>query len=309
MKKKFKILIMAISVIAMLFSFAIASSAETYITEGPDIGSLTYNDKFTEPVLFTSGNVVKAFFNGGNESFESYISYGDSDKTLDIYVIEGSWGSYACIIDMADFRDFCSLYNISDASSCREFLINNYLRDELGNLLPSDSTTDFIDFHFNNLGTGFDDPVIEKIFNYMNYDEITQEDLQDKYDEGKVEGVEEFKSSEEYTNVLNNRYSTGYAEGIEAFKVSKAYTDALEVQYSTGKTDGVTEFKKSVAFANSLKAEYDEGYNAGVTDTEGQVVKNEFTKVISVFIGVMAFGIILMSVLGVTSKLKKKKHR
>ncbi len=144
---------------------------------------------------------------------------------------------------------------------------------------------------------------------FMNFNSsmLTDEDLQDKYDEGKVDGVEEFKSSEEYTNILNNKYSTGYTEGIESFKASTAYTDALDLEYSNGKVAGVNDFKASVEFKNTLKAQYNEGYDNGVSDTQGVNAKNETTKLISILIGVLGFGILFMAVLSGVGAFKKKR--
>ena len=142
---------------------------------------------------------------------------------------------------------------------------------------------------------------------------ITEEDLQIKYEEGyaqgEIDGVTEYKQSEEYTIAINNSYSNGYTTGVSDYKKSDGYATALSTQYSIGKTAGVSEYKASVEFMKTLKAEYNEGYDNGVADTQGQAVKNEVTKLLSIFIGVLGFGIILMAVLGVASKFKKKAKR
>lgn len=217
----------------------------------------------------------------------------------------------ALLISPSNLREFMSFKNLTSLDEFFTFVSEEYYNDlYLSSLNPNIDKEWFGNIHYmfnyfilsdgesegNYYISAFEDLFLEA----LNYSEFTSDSLDAKYNEGVEAGKAEGKTE---------GYTEGFAEGMESFKESEAYANALQVQYATGKTDGVTEFKKSVAFKNTLKGEYDNGYDAGVADTEGQVVKNEFTKVLSIFIGVMGFGIILMSVLGIASKFKKKAKR
>lgn len=279
MKRKFKIIFAIVAVMAMLFAFAISSSASTYVD---------WNDFDFTGNPSSSPNIYTNELSNG--SFES-----SSPESFGFFTLYSSSGGEAYGLVNVEFWDSLIVqYDIKNSSEWVSVLIPKLA--ELGYVDSEHYAWSY-------------EALINSEFLYASYLDwkqeqslyFTQSDLDAKYNEGVEAGKAEGKTE---------GYTEGFAEGIESFKESEAYANALQVQYATGKTDGVTEFKKSVAFKNTLKGEYDNGYDAGVADTEGQVVKNEFTKVLSIFIGVMGFGIILMSVLGVTSKFKKKvKHR
>lgn len=285
MKRKFKILIMVISIVAMLFAFAIVSNASDYInTEGVVLGfdpSCTFN-------VYT--NIDHDFESSCDETFGFAIL--STSNSLEL--------GYA-LINIEFWDSVITEYNVVNSNGFID-LINEFC--ELGYV---DGTTSEWNYEaFTNS---------EGLYNaYLKWkNQITEEDLETKYNEGyaqgETDGVTEYKESEEYTSALNNKYSTGYAEGIESFKASTAYTDALDLQYSNGKVAGVTEFKNSIAFANALKAEYEEGYDAGVLDTQGVNTKNETTKLISILIGVAGFGILFMAVLSAVGAFKKRRAK
>lgn len=286
MKRKFKILILTISVIAMLFAFVVVSSAAE---------NSSHLDVFYED----SSNLL-----GAPSCTEGLIPFGEGKS---LYILSLMGEKRGLIVDSSLLQEFCSLNNLSSVSDFTSYLYIYYATTPEGEY-QYPGLSDFERESISNFANGF--YCSEDLFQEaLSYKRITSDTVIEKYNQGKVEGVEEFKSSEEYTNVLNNRYSTGYAEGIEAFKVSKAYTDALDLQYSNGKVAGVTEFKNSVLFANTLKAEYEEGYDAGVLDTQGVNTKNETTKLISILIGVIGFGILFTAVLSAVGAFKKKRAK
>ena len=222
------------------------------------------------------------YFSSFDSVNEINIPYGDNKN---LYFASFCAQKCGFVVDSSALRDFCSFVELE-----------YFYAENLDDLKYPEIANTYIGPFENFKQCDIDDLFLEA----LNYSEFTSDSLDAKYNEGVEAGRAEGKTE---------GYTEGFAEGMESFKESEAYANALQVQYATGKTDGVTEFKKSVAFKNTLKGEYDNGYDAGVADTEGQAVKNEFTKVLSIFIGVMGFGIILMSVFGVASKFKKKSKR
>ena len=312
MKRKFKILIMAISVIAMLCVFAISSSAQDFSNVNSE-GFEFYSSDYTQALCAPSVS-------------EIIIPFGDNEN---LYICTLRGIRCGLIIDSFALQKICFLHDVSNRTEFVNFLREYRSLTPEGEYVYPNMTQEisleieaFLDYS-DITSSEYDDLFMAA----LNHTEISSSDLGNKYNEGKLagveeykssdeyinsinsaisSGVEEYKSSDEYTTALNNKYSAGYTEGIEAFKVSKAYTDALDLQYSNGKVAGVTEFKNSVSFANTLKAEYEEGYDAGVLDTQGVNTKNETTKLISILIGVIGFGILFTAVLSAVGAFKKK---
>lgn len=123
------------------------------------------------------------------------------------------------------------------------------------------------------------------------------DDLQAKYDEGKVAGATEYKSSEEYATALNNKYSAGYTEGIESFKSSEEYTTVLNSKYNDGFVNGTAEgalaYTKSDAYKTALADKYDEGYDDGFVEGEAQFDIAPFIGVISIM-ALISIGIVIV---------------
>ena len=260
MKRKFKILILAVSVIAMLLAFAITSSAMSRdLTEVRDDYWYIYD-------------------------IETSMYYG--------VVYEGSNSLMEVTLD------YVGILN-NGAEALIEDIIEDLENDPTNGRysLPHEGSSS--EFEFEEVFSA----VIEKLTNFKTF-------LEKKYSQSDIDNeVDKYKSSEEYALILNNKYLTGYTEGMESFKSSDAYTNALDLQYSNGKTAGVTEYKSSTEYANALKAEYDEGYDNGVTDTRGENTKNDTTKLISILIGVLGFGILCMGVFSAVSTFKKKRAK
>ena len=83
------------------------------------------------------------------------------------------------------------------------------------------------------------------------------------YEEGKIDGVTEYKTSNEYTNTLNEKYVEGKADGMLEYKASSEYFNELNQKYTEGKTEGVTVYKNSTEYKNTLSAKYSTGFADG----------------------------------------------
>lgn len=302
------------------------SDLDNAVIEGKEAGveeyknSTEYKLELLEEVKKVTGGEsygVKVFGNfdfsirPNKDFYEVVLPFGENGEKLLYIGANLDESNPALFISPSNLREFMSFKNLTSVDEFFTFVSEEYYNDlYLSSLNPNIDKEWFgnIGYIFNHCilsdgeseGYYYISAFADFFLEAFNYSEFTSDSLDAKYNEGVEAGKAEGKTE---------GYTEGFAEGMESFKESEAYANALQVQYATGKTDGVTEFKKSVAFKNTLKGEYDNGYDAGVADTEGQAVKNEFTKVLSIFIGVMGFGIILMAVLGVASKFKKKAKR
>ncbi len=172
MKRKFKILIMAISIVAMLFAFTVTSNAAVGESQDYQI----YYD-FSENLDF-------------NETFfeEVAIDY-DNNKTLHFLLIQGSSDGF--IVDPSVLRDFCNFNNISNYDEFVNYLRDCYLEkiyDESGELIGyknPELAERYYGFIEEGLaGAEFDDYFLEA----LNYSKITQEDVNEAIAKALKEG-------------------------------------------------------------------------------------------------------------------------
>lgn len=239
MKRKFKIIFAIVFVMAMLFAFAISSSAE----------GLVFEDGF------------------------------DNSSDIQYYVVDIPWDSSSIIaivstydeivaIDPLIFQEFCSGQGIKNYDDF-------YAYFEAEVQLYGDSIPDI--FYSSMLGLSSDE-----FSYYYNYSVINESDLNEKYQEGKEAGVEEYKISTEYVNVLQSEYDEGYAQGeidgVTEYKESEEYVIILDSKYSIGKTDGVTEYKESEEYASVLLTKYNDGFVAGTAEGALAYAKSEAYK-------------------------------
>ena len=98
--------------------------------------------------------------------------------------------------------------------------------------------------------------------------------LSSKYEEGKTDGAEAFKSSDEYSQELQAEYTKGYGVGYEAYKDSAEYESALNTQFNLGSSTGVKNYLESEEYSNALQNEYDNGYEAATTEDNQKRAKN-----------------------------------
>ena len=271
MKRKFKITLIAISILSILFAFTITSSASNYI----DISSVTM-EGLNGGMFVSYSNFDYDFSSTAGEEFGVVTFDHSGGSSLGFVNIE-FWDSYMTSKNVESSEDFLS--------AVREMVDIGYLSeysDILSMVAMSPSS-------FYNVYSSY---------KAQQLNQFSHDDLQAKYDEGyaqgEIDGLTEYKSSEEYTTALNNKYSIGYTEGIESFKASDEYFTALynasvngvtEYKnskeyatildekylsgYSQGSVEGVTLYKASDEYANILQGKFDEGYDFASDDASG----------------------------------------
>ena len=145
----------------------------------------------------------------------------------------------------------------------------------------------------------------EEFFNKLYYySEIDETDLTDKFNEGvakgKIDGVAEFKESDEY----KGQYTTGYTDGIKNFKETEL-PEMLALEKQIGQAEGKNIYLASEEYRNVLQGEYDNGYNAAVNENDKTQIKNS----LGVIIGSCGLVIIfLLAFYFITSKKKYKRR-
>ena len=234
----------------MLFAFAISSSAEStceivwYFPEG------------------TSFNTIQE----GTEEYNFKCEFEGSFTTLK-FDAKDSNDNYKKVValNVLEFQNFCKLYNLTDISSFNSFM--NSLNGQEGISTEVYNWSSPFTYDFLN----------EESFNFFyNYNLITQDDVDSAIDEGKVAGVTEYKSSEEYATALNAKYNDGFvngtAEGALSYIRSDAYKTALSNEYDSG---------------------YDAGFDQGYIEGEAQFDIAPFIGVISI-IALISIGIVIV---------------
>lgn len=237
-------------------------------------------DIMEEVKKITGGNSegLEAFYDdpssmlGAPSMREAVIPYGE-DKSLYMMTLTGS--RIALVVDSSILRDFCSLNSLTNRSEFYDFVTETYVEESSeGEYVYSGLTGDErsnIYYFLMDLNSGFDELFLEA----LNYSEITSENLDERYETGKTEGVTEYKESEEYTTVINNSYSNGYSIGVSEYKESTEFTTLLKAKYNdgfvAGTAEGALSYVKSEAYKTALSDEYDKGYDDGFTEGESQI--------------------------------------
>lgn len=376
MKRKIKLLFIAISICAMLFAFAISSSAwsehpteygtgyavlmtsdNEYVAyvwrnneSNPSVSvdfsmdlsnirsytlSNNFTDIYTDEEIFTfieeyiasvkasmtegmftqddvdsavDEAVAKALADAGLAMTSDIFIFPLNDNIPDSYIYETVMSStasfYWCVfenysIGIVEYADSSSveepwIYIVDGARAFYEDITNNVETKTVDNIYSYlDSKQEYsLDswayYHCVELYNAVGASLVEV---------PSADDLQAKYDEGKVAGVTEYKSSEEYATALNNKYSAGYTEGIESFKSSEEYTTALNSKYNDGFVAGTAEgalaYTKSDAYKTALADKYDEGYDDGFVEGEAQFDIAPFIGVISIM-ALISIGIVIV---------------
>ncbi|MBQ4509346.1 MAG: hypothetical protein II984_01360 [Clostridia bacterium] len=152
-----------------------------------------------------------------------------------------------------------------------------------------------------NASNSFNEALFNKLYFY---DEITDEDLQLKYTEGhtqgKIDGVAEFKTTEEY----KGQYTTGYADGINNFKETEL-PEMLLLEREIGQAEGKDIYMASEEYSNVLEAEYDNGYEAASTEQDRKQMQNN----LGAILGTCGVIVIALSVVYLVVSRKKRKRR
>ena len=132
--------------------------------------------------------------------------------------------------------------------------------------------------------------------------------------EARSDAVEEYKNSQEFSNILDERYAAGEAAGLEVGLTEGANSSAL-VQYEMGYSDGKTEYINSPEYTNLLQQSanygYEYGYQDGLQDgsnresDDGLLVKSLVILSISLTVLLILFVVVTF----IIKKVKRKKKK
>lgn len=139
---------------------------------------------------------------------------------------------------------------------------------------------------YNQAGGTFEDAQKQAIINEF----LASAEYQQRINEAKAQGIEDYKNSEEYNMALLESYNQGFERGKEEYKNSPEYEQSLDAQYSAGVkasyegaynlgyvegseqmyakgvSEGYANFRATEEYKNTLQAQYDGGYGAGYTE-------------------------------------------
>ena len=281
------------------------------ITGGESEGLEVFYDDYTQ--ILGAPSVV-----------EGFIPFGEN-KSLYLGVAHGE--RLAFIVDSSMLREFCSLNNISNRSEFVMYVRNTYLSRTPEGEYGYPGLTDNQYYEIENVVENSDlsNSDFDNLFSTaLNYFEITSDIVDSRYNEGKLEGVEEFKNSEEYVNSLDFAKTSGVEEfksseeysnilnfaktsGIEEFKNSTEYNEALLSKYneghSVGTSSGITAYKSSSEYKTALSDKYDEGYDVGFSEGEKSF---DFGPII---VGILVLSSIAIGLIIYNQKRRKKYRR
>ncbi len=116
---------------------------------------------------------------------------------------------------------------------------------------------------------GYEQGKIDGVQEFMSsstYNDILLEEYNDGFEAGEISGVNDFKKSSEYSQALSEQYDKGVTEGVSAFKSSENYKNALNERYSTGYTEGIAYYKTSTEYTKALNTQYDLGKSVAVSE-------------------------------------------
>ncbi len=141
----------------------------------------------------------------------------------------------------------------------------------------------------------------------INLYNIYENDILSKYDvgysegltQGKIDGVTEFKTTEEY----KSQYTNGYTAGITYFKTSDEYAETLELERQIGQAEGKNNYLGSEEYKAALNKEYNNGYDTASSELEQEQTKNS----LAVILG--SCGIFVLALLVVYFLMPRKKHK
>ncbi|MBP3323795.1 MAG: hypothetical protein J6M16_06350 [Clostridia bacterium] len=312
MKRKIKLLILTLSVVAMLFAFAISSSASNYVN-------------FDDFVILPNAHIDTYSVLNTNKLFDS-----SSPEEFGYDTISCSSGSniyYAYAFYNIEYWDtLFTAYNVQSAEDLLAFkskLVElNFIS---GEDLDWDNFFNNADVYYN-LYLSYKSSGEEK-FTQADIDSAVTEATKDMYtqtqfDEAKATGVSEYKASseyataleqasangvtvykdsEEYKTALSTKYTTGYDEGkiagVENYKSSEEYSTILNTKYNDGFVAGTAEgalaYTKSDAYKTAMADKYDEGYDDGFVEGEAQFDIAPFIGAISIM-ALISIGIVIV---------------
>ena len=259
MKRKFKIIFAIVAVMAMLFAFAISSSASTYDSlgslESGHLSSSVNDGYYFYRIVAGNGFYNVAYFASYESSF--YDAFGHYDLSIEEvnafldeeneFYNEGFWYAdfvidYPVFFELMDNDHDLGLFGeveeVKSAYKVYSALKLGYTQSELDSAL-ADATKDM-----------YTQEQLEASVSQALATVPSEEDLEAKYNEGKLDGVTEYKESEEYASVLLTKYNDGFVAGT---------------------AEGALAYAKSEAYKTALAEEYDKGYDDGFVDGEAQI--------------------------------------
>lgn len=276
MKKK--IILICSLVVFCLCVFTISASASNYY----DFSDIDLSGVYSvTPYIYSTASDEEQY------SFDSTLGYDLSFISFDYYsnVTYYTWGLLNC----ENWHKYIVSHNITSADELRISVDNGV---SLGYWSDSFSIYNYIGgsaYAVNDIWNAYQGWLAEQ--NAPTYD--------DGYTQGKIDGVTEFKTTDEY----KSQYTTGYTNGIAEFKASDVYAETLLLERQTGQAEGVNTYLASEEYANALQAEYDNGYNTATTEQEQKQMKNN----LGVILGTC--GIVIVGLLFVYFIISRKKHK
>lgn len=224
-------------------------------------------------------------------------TYSDFDSSAGRFGIVYITGPYKTVgfININKWHELLTKdNNVVENSSEFDELVSSWAD---GSILPLD------DSWFNTEVSSYRDELFEL------YQKYIAEISAPTYEDGKTDGVTEYKASEEYENtiseaeqnaidgykssteynaVLQGEYNRGKDEAVEAYKSSTAYKNALDIKYSTGLADGKANYIESAEYKEALQVEYDEGFEAGTEESDTSEIGTTLLSIVgSALLGVV----------------------
>lgn len=133
------------------------------------------------------------------------------------------------------------------------------------------------------------------------------------YEDGKADGVTEYKASTEYNAVLEGEYNRGMEEGLADGKTnylaSDEYKASLQLEndkgYRVGYQAGFENFRVSEECLEMLNDSYDDGYTAGANSVE----QNNDDNVIVTFFPLLFIVCVILIAFSVFNSVKRRKRK
>ncbi len=190
-------------------------------------------------------------------AWDAFIgSYVGTDEEL-----QGSFDTYI----QENYQElYNALYSI-DAQVLNQ-LVGEISSAYLDGLASADDNSTELENKYNE---GYEQGKIDGVQEFMSsstYNDILAEEYNEGFEAGEISGVNDFKESTEYSQSLSEQYDKGVTEGVAEFKSSDNYKNALNERYSTGYKDGIAYYKTSTEYTKALDTQYDLGKSVAVSE-------------------------------------------
>ncbi len=267
---------------------------------------------FAISVSATSVEYMDSFFSNGwddmtsksHGSFE-YVTITKENISFNIFTVDDMSSDWCVVSNIEAFKELCAGMTWDEyVSFCQNDLA---LTDTYFNIAIFNGIYTVFDYFMNyEVTLTYEQGKTDGVTEYKSSEEYTTA-LTTKYDEGvaqgKIDGVTEYKESEEYTTALE----TEYQAGVSDFKESEEYSTALENAesdgYLAGTTEGVAAYKLSEEYNNTLKEKYTTGYNDGVESVENT---ESGSNILGIVFGSVGIGLVVLAILCGIMALRKR---